>query len=100
MRSGKNVAYLLVMKSGAKPKNDAWYIQQVVNNLIPEALSSTGIQIAARWQVGTIDQTGAIMHAMSEFGDDVSNTTKYELITQSFSDADGDGGTLLAAYYK
>jgi hypothetical protein len=89
-----------MMKRGAKPTNDAWYIQQVVQTTTPEALTSPGVKIAARWQVGTIDQMGAMMHALSQFGNDVGDTAKYDLTIENFSDADGDGGMVLVAYHK
>ncbi len=96
----RRVAYLLVMKRGARPTNDAWYVQQVVQTTTPEALTSPGVEIAARWRVGTVDQMGAMMHALDQFGNEVGDTEKYEVATENFSDADGDGGMVLVAYHR
>jgi hypothetical protein len=71
MPSGKKVAYLLIMKRGVRPTNDAWYIQQVVQTTTPEALNSPGVKIAARWHVVSVDQMGAIMHSLNQFGNDL-----------------------------
>jgi hypothetical protein len=99
-REKHRIAYLLVLKRGEKPANDAWYIQQVAKNMIPELFDSPGVTIGAHWRVGSVDQTQAIFHALREFGNDVADATKYEIRTEEFSDADGDGGMVLIAYHK
>ena len=98
-RHGK-IAHLLVMKRGPKPNNDVWYLRQVVQTLVPEALGDPSVQIKARWQTGQVDETYAIGAAFTDFDDDVGDTDKYVIATQEFSDADGDGGLLLKVFNK
>jgi hypothetical protein len=96
---GRKVAYVLIMKRGSEPENDSLYVQQVLKRLAPEAFDSPGVKVHARFQTGPVDQTGAVFAAMEAFGADVGNN-KYDLWTEDFSDADGDGGLLLKAFYK
>ncbi len=97
-KASRKVAHVLILKRGSKPDNDAGYVQQVLKTLAPEVFKSPGVQVRARFLTGSVDQTYVIGAAMTEFGADVGD--KYDLWTENFSDADGDGGILLKAFYK
>jgi len=96
----RKVAYLLIMKQGVKPVNEVWYVQQVVQAVVPEALTSPGAQIKAKWETGPIDEARAIYASLVAFGKDVADASKYKLETKSFSDADGDKGIVSIVFHK
>jgi hypothetical protein len=98
--TGRRIAYLLILRRDGKPSNDGWYVQQIAKTLVPDVFQSEGVKISARWGVSSVDQIAAIAHARSEFGADILDTSKYDLRTQNYSDADGGGGTIVVASYK
>jgi hypothetical protein len=97
--SGKDVAYILVLKRGAKPSDDASYIQQVLRTSVPEAFTSSRVRVSASFGVGAVDEDGALMHAGAQF-DDVLDPGKYDVITKRLSDASGDSGMVVVAYRR
>jgi hypothetical protein len=96
----KRLAYLLIMKRGAKPPDEAWYVQQIVDALVPQARASPGAQTKARWQTGPVDVNYAIAAALVDFGPDAGDTRKYLMTTEDFSDALGDTGMVLKMFHR
>ena len=96
---GGKVIYVLVMKRGRQPDNPSYYIDQILKSLVPEALTSPGTKIKSTWNCGYVDRENAVAAAFQAFGRDVSNPN-YNVFTEKFSDADGDGGIVLSVQRK
>jgi len=100
-KKNRKVAYVLLLKQGAKPADGAKYTQEILKALAPEVFKSPGVRIDNRYQVGPVDQIdqfyimGAVFKAL---GSDISK--KYDLWTEKFTDAAGDRGVLVEALYK
>jgi HEAT repeat protein len=93
----REVAFVLILKRGDKPENDNWYVRQVVETLVPEALGTPGVKVRARWGLCSADFGVAAFAAMDEFGADVLDNAKFETYTQEFHDANGGDGILFVA---
>jgi len=93
------VVYVLIMKRGNEPNNPSWYIEQILKSLEPEALKCPSAKIKSTWNCGYVDQEQAVASAFQAFGSNINNP-KYNVFTEKFSDADGDGGILLTVKRK
>jgi ribosomal protein S27E len=97
-KSPGSVAYVLVTKQGSKPRDDSWYVEQVLKALIPEALTTPDVKIKMLWGTGVVNDYLAAALVMKYFG--TLDLEKYEIVLHDFSDADGDKGTLIKIYHK
>lgn len=91
------LAYLLVMKRGARPSNADWYLDQIISTLVPEAKSSKHVKTKVVWSAGSVDQYAAAAAFAIAFGEHALDPSRYDVTTQVFSDAEGDGGILVKA---
>ncbi|HNR32143.1 MAG TPA: DUF488 domain-containing protein [Candidatus Hydrogenedentes bacterium] len=93
-------AFLLVMKRGGAPADDAWYVDQVIGTLVPQARSASSVKIKALWDTGEVDQATAAAALALHFGKEALDAAKYHIMLETFTDADGDGGVLVKAFEK
>ena len=98
----KKLAYLLILKKGARPTDKEVYVNKVIETSAPEAKNSHGASVCTRWQVGAqgMDLVYAFTALVSEFGNDAMDTTKYEHIPGTFKDDRGDEGLLLKVVHR
>ena len=98
-KMSKKVKYFLILKKGAKPTNELWYVDQVIQNTYPEVLKSPGVNIQFSSDIsGSIDQDYILAFAAEIFGQDILKEGTYNIHTKDFRDASGDSGMVLIAY--